>query len=193
MKKLFTSLAFSSLISIFTIGNVMAQNQNQPKQTKPQTKQAQTKQNQAKNQKQQAQKKQQNQKANAPQTLSSDEALKQFNASFGIRLVARQINQNQGQLLLRYELTNKSAKDIHEVQFISAFTHNNQIIYAQEIPLTFNTPLQAQNMISLDISVPLEKVPAQARTLLADSNTPIGLVNGAQLLTFTDKTKLEIK
>lgn len=189
--KLTKSLILSTFLSLWALNGAQAQTQNQPKQAKPQSKQTQTKAQKQQAQKKQAQKKQTQQVA--PKTLNSEEALKQFNEAFNIRFVGRQFNLNQRQLTLRYELTNKSKKDIHEVKFISAFTHNDQIIYAQEIPLTFHTPLKAQNAISLDISVPLEKIPTGAQPILANQQLQVGIINGAQLLTFTDKTALEIK
>lgn len=163
------STALISLAALFVMGTVQAQNQNST-----QTKQTQ-------NQKQQKRK---------------TEPLKQFNDAMGIRFVGYQLIQgNDGKpaVMLRYELTNKSKKDVKEVQFIGAFYHNEQIVYAQEIPLTFNTPLKAKSDISLDISVSAERVPAQALALFSANRTDINAVNGAQLLIFTDKSRIEVK
>lgn len=187
--KLLKSVALISLSSVLAFGTANAET----KQTnqKQQSKQAQ-KQNQKQAQKNQ---KQQNNK-NAPKALTAEESLKAFNDAFGIRFIGHRVaNGDSGKpnLQLKYEFTNKGKKEIRAVKFIGGFTYNNQIIYAQEIPLTFNTPLKATEKVVLDIVVPLEKVPEFSRPILLDSNAKIGTMNGAQALVFTDKTGILIK
>lgn len=205
--KSYSSLALASLLSLFAVNSVSAQTQTNSV-TQQQSKQIrQYKQNQQKQQAQQkqAQQKQAQQKQaqqtnkkqeqkNQPNALTADEALKQFNDSMTINFLGYQVVTNENpHLLLRYDLINKSKKDIAEVSFISAFTAKEQIFYAQEIPLTFNTPLKKNSNITLDISVPMNKLPEHALPILSEPNAQIGIINGAQLLMFTDKTKLEIK
>ena len=184
--KLVKSLALISLSSLLAFGTANAEtNQKQQQQKQTQKQQSQ------KQQQQKQQQKKQNNKA-----LSAEESLKLFNKSFGIRLLGHRVaNGTNGKpnLTLKYEYTNKSDKAIGAVKYIGGFTHNNQIIYAQEIPLTFNTPLKAKEKVVLDIVVPFEKVPEAARPILTDNNIKLGTLNGAQALVFSDKTGVVIK
>lgn len=176
--KLLKSMAIISLASLFTLSNAYADN-NQ-KQSKQQTKQTQKQTKQSK-------------KSTEP---TPEQSLKMFNDSFGIRFVGHKVANDQTgkpQLLLKYEFTNKSNKGVRAVKFIGGFTYNQQMIYAQEVPLTFNTPLKAKEKVVLDIAVPFEKVPEKARPILLDSNAKIGTLNGAQALVFSDKTGILLK
>lgn len=191
--KLLKSVALISLSSVLAFGTANAETKqtNQKQQSKQTQKQSQ-KQNQKQAQKNQ---KQQNNK-NAPKALTAEESLKAFNDSFGIRFVGHRVaNNEEGKpnLLLRYDFTNKGTKEIRAVKFIGVFTYNGQDIYAQEIPLTFDTPFKAKESVSLNIAIPLEKIPEAARPILLDSNAKIGTKNLAQVLVFTDKTGIVLK
>lgn len=171
--------AIIALATLFAFSSVQAQTQSASQQSQ--------KQSQKQTQKQKKQKKSQ---------PVVDEALKQFNEAFAIRFIGWQfVKDNNGKeyIQLRYDLTNKSNKDVHAVQFIGGFTHKKQIIYAQEIPLTFNTPLKAQNNVVLDISVPSEKLPPKAVAIMSQEKPDVGVMNGAQILMFTDNTVIEVK
>lgn len=207
LMKLLKSILTASLVSAFIWGNAQA---NTPKNNQKQS----TKQTQAKQTKKQAAKPKQQAKtaqkkattakkaaaataaaAAAPAVLSQDEALKLFNQSFGIRLLGYKVDNNtegKPHLYLKYELTNKGQKDVQGVKFIGAFTHNSQIIYAQEVPLTFNNPLKAQDKTVIDMAIPFENVPEIARPLMLDQNAQLGVVTGAQTLVFTDNTGIQI-
>lgn len=175
------AIALMSLIGTFSLNTAQAQTQTQT--TKPTANQQQAKQTQQQKKKQKK----------AP---VADEALKQFNDAFSIRFVGWQfVKDNAGKeyIQLRYDLTNKSQKDIQGVQFIGGFTHKEQIIYAQEVPLTFNTPLKAKTNVVLDISVPVEKLPTQAVKIMSQDKPQVGVMNGAQILIFTDNSVIEVK
>lgn len=184
--KLLKSIALISLSSVLAFGTAQAA------ETKKNNQKTQTKQTQQKN----TQKKQNQNNKSEAKAPTAEESLKAFNKAFGIRFVGHKVANNAAgkpTLLLKYEFTNKGTKDIRAVKFIGGFTYNNQVIYAQEIPLTFNTPLKSKDQVVLDIAVPLEKVPENARPILLDSNAKLGTLNGAQALVFNDKTGIVIK
>lgn len=183
--KAFKFIALISLTSLLAVNNVQAQSSQQTQQQPTSKKQ----------QQQQQKQKQQQQKQKKNATTAEDQALAQFNQAFGIRFLGWQFaadNGGKNHIQLRYELQNKGKKDIRAVQFLGGFMHNDQIIYAQEIPLTFNTPLKAKDNIVLDISVPVEKLPQQALNIMSQPNAQVSVINGAQQLVFTDNSKIEV-
>lgn len=211
--KLLKSLAIVSLASLFAFSS--AQADTKKTSSKPQTKQQQTKKQSAKpkqtQKKQTTQKKNSNVKKAAVATgaaaatgaaVSQDKALKQFNDAFGIKMTQYQLeNDKDGkmQLHLTYELTNKGKKSVKAVKFIGAFVHQNQasnkqeIVYAQEIPLTFNTPLKSKEHTSIDIRIPFDTLPEASRPYFTNANIKLGVVNGAQVLVFSDNTGIVLK
>lgn len=206
--KLLKSLAIVSLASLFAFSTAQANTQKPAK--KPQT----TKQ-QAKKQPQKKQASKQTQKAPAKKTSTAKKAavatgaavagaaatqpknaLKQFNDAFGIKMTKYQVEKDEaGKLSLHmtYELTNKGKKSVKAVKYIGAFLHNNQVLYAQEIPLTFNNHLKSQAHTSIDIRVPFENIPEAARPYFINQNVKLNVVNGAQILVFSDNTGIVVK
>ncbi len=129
-------------------------------------------------------------------TSKADQSLNNFNKAFGIKLVARNIttdNAGQSFVIFTYELENRSKKDIKSASWISGYTLNQQVIFTQELPLTFNPALKAQTVLKTDISIPLTKIPEHARQILLDPNAPIGVINAAQSLTFTKGAPINVK
>lgn len=209
--KLLKSLAIVSFASLFAFSTAQADTKKPA--SKPKTKQTTQKKQPAKKQaqtKQATQKKSSTVKKAAAVTgaaaagaavASQDKALKQFNDAFEIKMTQYKLETDKdgkAQLHLTYELTNKSQKSVKAVKFIGAFVHQNkatnkqEIVYAQEIPLTFNTHLKGKDKTSIDILVPFESVPEAARPYFT-SNEKLGVVNGAQVLVFSDNTGIVIK
>lgn len=195
------SLAIISLASLFAFGQVQAA---EPKKTakKPQTKQVAKKQTSKKssNKNSTAKKVEAGTAAAAATTAAATKAkqdpLKQFNDAFGIRFTGHRVERDEsGQafLFLKYELTNKGSKQVKAVKFIGAFSHNDQIIYAQEIPLTFNKPLKAKEHNSIEMRVPFSNVPEASRNIFLTPNAQISALNGAQTLVFSDNTGILVK
>lgn len=135
--------------------------------------------------------------ANAKQSaVSQQDALKQFNAAFGIkfeRFVVEQESDGTQFLALEYNLTNRSNKSVKMVQYIGAFLYNNQIVYAQEIPLAFDKLFPPQESTNVKMRIPFTEVPEVARKLFLTPNVQINTVNGAQLLVFGDNSKIVVK
>lgn len=206
MKKL-KSLAVISLASLFVFSHVQAAEpkKNAQKQTsqKQQTKQTSKKQTTQKSSKKTSTvKKAAAGTAAAAATtaaaskVNQEDPLKQFNEAFGITFMGYRVESDasgQSFLFLKYDLINKGNKPIKAVKFIGAFTHNNNIIYAQEIPLTFNQPLNAKDKNSIEMKIPFANVPEASRNIFLTANAPISAVNGAQALVFSDNTGIVIK
>lgn len=130
------------------------------------------------------------------QSPNADQALKQFNRAFGIRFVERKIvNDEAGNpvFVAGYELENKSKQSIKAAHWIGSYTHNQQILFVQDLPLNFEPALKPKSKITIHINLPLDKVPEQARAVLTDPNAEIGVINGARRLEFSSKKVIEVK
>lgn len=200
MKKL-NSLAIISLASLFVFNSAQAAEPKKNTQ-KPQTKQVAKKQTTQKSAKKSSTVKKAAVGAAAAATTTAvaskakQDPLKQFNEAFGITFMGYRVESDasgQAFLFLKYDLINKGNKPIKAVKFIGAFTHNNNIIYAQEIPLTFNQPLNAKDKNSIEMKIPFANVPEASRNIFLTANAPISAVNGAQALVFSDNTGIVIK
>ncbi|WP_373767378.1 hypothetical protein [Glaesserella sp.] len=155
----------------------------------PNTKPASTKQANTK----QAQSNKTTQKKN---TSKADQSLNNFNKAFGIKLVARNITKdNTGQTFatFTYELENRGKKEIKSAEWISAFTFHQQVLFTQELPLTFTPALKANTTIKTDISIPMAQIPQQVHQILLDTKAPIGVINAAKSLTFTKGSPITVK
>ncbi|KMK52533.1 hypothetical protein RO21_00500 [[Actinobacillus] muris] len=132
----------------------------------------------------------------AKKSTKSDQALKQFNKAFGIRLVGRSMTKDEAGnpvFVATYELENKSKQRIKAVHWIGGYSHNQQILFAQDFPLNFDPALKAKSKITVNINLPFDKIPEQARAVIADPNAEISVVNGAKRLEFSSKKVIEIK
>lgn len=127
----------------------------------------------------------------------NDRALKQFNDSVRVALVNRQLAKDQkGQdvVVLGYEVENKNAKrDIRSVNFISVYTVNGNAVWGQEMPVKFEQPLKRKTKITISALVPLASIPEQARPHFTNLQVPIGSINGAKELVFTNGAKIVVK
>lgn len=135
-----------------------------------------------------------NQQAN--KKPAEDKNLKQFNANVTIRLLSAQvISQNQKQALeLIYSIENKNKKHhIKSVNWIGTFLHNNQLFFAQDIPITFDTPLKSKSKYDVTVTIPFETISKPATAIFLDPNKQITNLIGARNIIFTNGTKIEVK
>lgn len=126
-----------------------------------------------------------------------DKNLKLFNDSFAIKLISRTIgtdNAGKPAVTVKYELTNKSNRNIKAANWISAYTFNNQVIAVQNVQINFENPsLKAKNQVVVDLKLSLESFSEQARQLLLSPQTAIGVINGAKRLDFTKGKSIIVK
>lgn len=127
-------------------------------------------------------------KQTAAQKKQMEKNLKQFNTSINIKLVSRSIAEDQSGkkiISVKYELTNKSSKDIKSVNWVSGYTFDNKVIALQDLPINFDPALKAKDKIAIEVEIPLEKLSAQAQQLFLSQEAVIGAVSGAKRLDFT--------
>lgn len=201
-----TTLFLASAVALFGTNQAIADTQNtktkqqtqqKPKQT--QQKQGQNKQTQQKatQQKQNQQKKtQQKQAQKKPATMTQEQALKAFNDAFAIKFMGYSFSsnaENQVKLVLKYDLINKGKKDIRAVQFIGALTQEEKVLHAESISLNFDPLFKAKQNISVDLELPVEKIAPDSLAILANPQKPIGVLNGARALVFSDNTGILIE
>lgn len=124
-----------------------------------------------------------------------DPNLKLFNQSFSIKLIHRSIVtiNNQEQLLTKYEIENKSKNTIKAAHWISALHDGKQVIFTQDIPISFDKGLEPKSKLVIDVAIPLANIPEPARSIFLDPKTPIGSLSGAKSLTFSNGKKIVIK
>ena len=178
--KLLKSAVLIFLSALFVANFANAEPEKKNEQQNPQKS---TQQNSKKNQ--QVKKKQ-----------AEDKNLKQFNTNVAIRLVSAQvINQNQKQIFeLIYSVENKANKrDIKSVNWVGAFLYNNEVFFAQDIPIIFEQPLKRKTKNNVTVTIPFELIPAQAQAILLNPQTQIKNLVGAKNITFTNGTKIEVK
>ncbi len=116
------------------------------------------------------------------------QSLKQFNDNLSIQLIGRSIAEDQtGKkiILVKYELNNKSNKDIKAINWVSGYTFENKVIAAQNLPVNFEPVLKTKNKIVIDVEIPLEELSPQAQQLFLSSKSAIGAVIGAKRIDFT--------
>ena len=105
------------------------------------------------------------------------------------------INQNQKQIFeLIYSVENKANKrDIKSVNWVGAFLYNNEVFFAQDIPIIFEQPLKRKTKNNVTVTIPFELIPAQAQAILLNPQTKINNLVGAKNITFTNGAKIEVK
>lgn len=122
--------------------------------------------------------------------------LDSFNKNVTIKLVQRgnDIKNNQPVAIFVYEVTNKGRNKIKSLHWTSAFTVNEQIFLLQEdiIPV-FEKALQPKQKETVTLTLLLDKIPDNARKLLASLETPIGHITIAKQIDFTNGKKIIVK
>lgn len=123
-----------------------------------------------------------------------DKNLQQFTSNVNIKLTARSLakdEKNQPVLQFHYEITNKSTKrDIKAVNWISALTYNNQVVWMRDVPMAFQTPLKRKTTSKITMNVPAAAFQPEVQQLMMNPKVQIGSVVGAKSLEFTNGTKI---
>lgn len=122
-----------------------------------------------------------------------DYALKQFNKNVGLRLIQRgiQVGQNnQPVVTLTYMVQNKGKNKIKSINWVSGYTVDNKVFYAQEIPLNFQSALPAQRQMEVTVNLPLNTLPEVAQKIFLDKSVSVGAINGARNVVFSNGKKI---
>jgi len=69
------------------------------------------------------------------------------------------IDQN-GQALsqFKYKITNNTDKPMANIQWISVYVHNRQVVYSQDMQLDLENTLQPKQSLSLNLQIPFAKI-----------------------------------
>lgn len=186
--KLIKHVALLSLSLMFGLGTVQAETNGKPNNAK------QTSQKSANQHKKQEKSSQKTEKKS--KKAVADKALNAFNNALKIKLVGRSIQTNEaGQPLFvaSYEIENKSQQDIKSAHWIAAYTHNNEIILVQDLPVDFEPALKAKTKLTVNLPISFSQISPQAQQILLNPQNAIGVVNGAKGLVFSNGKKIEIK
>lgn len=123
-----------------------------------------------------------------------DKNLQQFTSNVVIKLTARSLGKdekNQPVLQFHYEITNRSSKnDIKAVNWVSALTYNNQVVWLRDIPMSFQTPLKRKTTSKITMNVPAAAFQPEVQKLMMNPKVQIGSIVGAKSLEFTNGTKI---
>lgn len=124
------------------------------------------------------------------------QGLDAFNQSVGITLVQRAtgVQDNQPVAILVYEVKNKGKNSIKGLEWSSAFTLNNQIFFIQEgIQPQFEKGLDASKVETVTLTLLLNNLPENIRTVFATNDAPIGHLPVAKQINFTDGTNIVVQ
>ena len=128
-------------------------------------------------------------------TAKQDYALTQFNKNVGLQLVKRGIQtgeNNQSVATLTYLVQNKGKNKIKSINWISGYTIDNKVFYAQEIPLNFQPALPAQRQMEVTINLPLNTLPEAAQKIFLDKSASVGAINGAKNVVFSNGKRITV-
>lgn len=90
----------------------------------------------------------------------------------------------------KYEITNKSDKPIKNIQWISVYTHNREVIYSQDMQLELDNPIQPAQVVSIHLQIPFAKIDEKYRPIFLNTQEPIKVYKTARVIEFLNKKKL---
>ena len=104
------------------------------------------------------------------------------------------IDQN-GQALsqFKYKITNNTDKPMANIQWISVYVHNRQVVYSQDMQLDLENTLQPNQSLSLSLQIPFAKIEEKYRPAFLNTQEKIEVYKVARLIAFSDKTTLTEK
>ena len=122
-----------------------------------------------------------------------------FNVSFAIAAPKNsEVKENQasnGQALsqFKYKITNNTDKPMANIQWISVYVHNRQVVYSQDMQLDLENTLQPKQSLSLNLQIPFAKIEEKYRPAFLNTQEKIEVYKVARLIVFSDKTTLTEK
>lgn len=87
----------------------------------------------------------------------------------------------------KYILANKSTKPITNIQWISVYTHNRQVIYSQDMQLELENPLQPNQSVTLNLQIPFVKIEEKYRPIFMNKQEKIDVYKIDRVIQFNDK------
>ncbi|TLU75563.1 hypothetical protein [Mannheimia varigena] len=131
----------------------------------------------------------------AAQKVTEDKNLKAFNQSVRINLIQRGTakQDNQDVAVLTYEVNNFGKNHIKNLNWLSAFTINDQIFFVQEVQTQLDKAISAKKKENITVVLPIEKLPENIRPVFNSLETPIGHITVAKQIDFTNGQKIIVK
>ncbi|OOF71157.1 hypothetical protein [Rodentibacter caecimuris] len=130
-----------------------------------------------------------------PATQTEKTPIEQFNSSVKISVKSRTILQNDQKeraIAFVYEIQNLTDKPIVALHWASAYSVNDQILYAQNFPLTFEKPIPAKGTETVTGTVPASNILEQNRELALNPEAQVNTVIGAYQVTFADGSSIVV-
>lgn len=129
------------------------------------------------------------------QKVSEDKNLKAFNQNVRINLIQRTTakQNNQDVAILTYEVSNIGKNNIKNLNWLSAFTINDQIFFIQEIQTQLDKSISAKKKENITVVLPINNLPEKVKPVFASLETPIGHITVAKQIDFTNGKKILVK
>ncbi|WP_409500417.1 hypothetical protein ACJ7Z2_00330 [Mannheimia glucosida] len=140
-----------------------------------------------------------NNKAATPQATTQkakeDPNLAAFNQNVRIQLIQRAnaVQNEQNVVVLTYEVSNVGKSKIKNVNWISAFTLNDQAFFFQEVQTQLEKAISAKKKENITVILPFDKLPENAKAVFGKLETPVGHLTVAKQIDFTNGKKIIVK
>lgn len=121
--------------------------------------------------------------------------LNEFNQNVGIKLTQRNTATENDQpiVILTYEVTNRGQDHIQNLNWLSAFTVDNQIFFVQEIQTNLDKAITSKQAENITVVLPFNQLPDNAKSIFATPEIPIGHLTVAKQIDFTNGKQIIVK
>ncbi|HGO5853563.1 TPA: hypothetical protein ACK3JH_000409 [Mannheimia haemolytica] len=129
------------------------------------------------------------------QKAKEDPNLAAFNRNVRIQLIQRAnaVQNEQNVVVLTYEVSNVGKSKIKNVNWISAFTLNDEVFFLQEIQTQLEKAISAKKKENITVILPFDKLPENAKAVFGKLETPVGHLTVAKQIDFTNGKKIIVK
>lgn len=101
--------------------------------------------------------------------------------------------ENQQVLTFKYQLENKSAKDIKMLHWATYYTYGDKVLLTQDIPIAFDNGFKSKQVIPMDFSIPWENLSQEMQQVILDEKKELSAQYQAKTIEFTDGSKIIVK
>lgn len=90
----------------------------------------------------------------------------------------------------KYKITNHTNKPIVNIQWVSVYEHNRQVMYSQDMQLDLENTLQPNKSLTINLQIPFAKIEEKFRPAFLNTQEKIHVYKIARVIEFSDKTIL---
>lgn len=140
-----------------------------------------------------------NNKATTPQATTQkakeDPNLAAFNRNVRINLLQRgnATQDNPNVVVLTYEVSNIGKNRIKNLNWVSAFTLNDEVFFLQEVQTQLDQAISAKKKENITVILPFDKLPENAKAVFGSLESPVGHLTIAKQIDFTNGKKITVK